>query len=157
MKKTKVRSIGCILLAVLCMLSVSLEAHAEELKKIEESYLTHESESIGYDTKITRGEHLLTGYSKCVKLANGHLYVGRTTIAVTTVDKVGLAVEVERAQEGDTSWKGYDGWIVKEENTDRISSNKELEVEGGYYYRVKCTHSANDDLSSSFTDGIFIE
>ena len=32
-----------------------------------------------------------------------------------------------------------------------------LEVEGGYYYRVQCTHSANDDVSSSFTDGVYVE
>ena len=157
MKKTKVRFIACILSLMLCMLSFSAEAHAEEPKQIDGSYLTHESESIGYDTKITRGDDLLTGYSKCVRLPNGNLYVGGTTIASHTVDRIGLGVTIERAQEGDESWEGYDGWIVHEENTDRISSNQELEVEGGYYYRVVCTHSANDDLSSSFTDGVFIE
>ncbi|MCB6288552.1 hypothetical protein [[Clostridium] scindens] len=33
---------------------------------IDNSVLTHDKETIGYDTKITRGEDLLTGYSKCV-------------------------------------------------------------------------------------------
>ncbi len=157
MKKTKVQSICCILLLVICILGASHEVNAEAEKQIDGSYLTHESESIGYDTKITRGEDLLAGYSKCVRLDNGHLYVGGTTLASQTVERIGLAVVVERAQEGDDSWISYDGWIVREENTDRISSNKELDVEGGYYYRVVCTHSANDDLSSSFTDGVFIE
>lgn len=157
MKKTKVRSMICILLLMTCMLVFSFESSAKDLKQIDGSYLTHESESIGYDTKITRGEDLLAGYSKCVRLNNGHLYVGGTTIATSTVEKIGLGVTIERAQEGDDSWVGYDSWIVREENADRISSNKELEVEGGYYYRVVCTHSANDDLSSSFTNGVFIE
>lgn len=157
MKKTKVQSICCILLLVFCILSASQKVNAEEIKQVDGSYLTHESESIGYDTKITRGEDLLAGYSKCVRLNNGHLYVGGTTLASQTVERIGIAVEVERLQEGDDSWVGYDSWIVREENTDRISSNKELEVEGGYYYRVVCTHSANDDLSSSFTNGVFIE
>lgn len=157
MKKTKVTSIICIMLLMLCMLGISLDVQAEELKQIDGSYLTHESESIGYDTKITRGEDLMAGYSKCVRLANGKLYVGGTTIAAQTVEKIGIGVTVERAQEDDDHWVGYDSWIVREENADKISSNKQLDVEGGYYYRVKCIHSANNDVSSSFTDGVFIE
>lgn len=158
MEKKKVKSIGCILMLVLCMFVVSFDVHAEEdRKQIDGSYLTDESESIGYDTKITRGEDLLAGYSKCVRLANGNLYVGGSTIACQTVKKIGLAVVVERAKKEDTSWEGYESWIVREENTDRIASSKELKVEGGYYYRVKCIHSANDDLSSSFTNGVLIE
>lgn len=157
MKKTKVMSIGCILLLVVCMFGFSFDVHAQEgRKQIDGSYLTNESESIGYDTKITRGEDLLAGYSKCVRLPNGHLYVGGTTVACQVVERVGLAVAIERAKEEDTTWEGYDAWILYEENTDRIASSKELEVEGGYYYRVVCTHSANHDMSDSFTDGIFI-
>lgn len=158
MKKTKVMSIGCILMLVFCMFGLSLNVHAEEgRRQIDGSYLTDESESIGYDTKITRGEDLLAGYSKCVRLPNGNLYVGGTTIACQTVERIGLAVVIERMKEEDTSWEGYESWIVREENTDRIASSKELEVEGGYYYRVKCIHSANDDMSSSFTNGLFFE
>lgn len=67
---------------------------------IDGSYLTHEKESIGYDTKITRGEDLLTGYSKCVRLGPGKIYAGGTTIAAHTVNSVQIAVIVERAQEG---------------------------------------------------------
>ena len=158
MEKKKVKSIGCILMLVLCMFVVSFDVHAEEdRKQIDGSYLTDESESIGYDTKITRGEDLLAGYSKCVRLANGNLYVGGSTIACQTVERIGLAVLVERAKKEDNSWESYDGWVVREENTDRIASSKELKVEGGYYYRVSCIHSANDDVSDSFTNGVLIE
>ena len=64
---------------------------------------------------------------------------------------------IERAKEEDTTWEGYESWIVRDENADKLSSSKELEVEGGYYYRVSCIHSANDDVTDSFTDGVFIE
>lgn len=158
MKKGKLASISCTLLLVFCMFCLSFDVHAEESRKqIDGSYLTHESESIGYDTKITRGEDLLAGYSKCVRLANGNLYVGGSTIACQTVERIGIAVLVERAKEEDTTWEGYDGWIIHEKNADKLSSAKELKVEGGYYYRVVCTHSANDDMSDSFTNGVFIE
>ena len=48
------------------------EARAAEGKVIDGSELTHEEESIGYDTKITRGEDLLTGYSKCTVFGEEH-------------------------------------------------------------------------------------
>lgn len=157
-KKTKIISVACVMALMLSMLSVGMNVQAEEnLPQIEGSYLTHESESVGYDTKITRGADLLTGYSKCVRLANGKLYVGGSTIAAQTVARVGVGVTVERAQEGDESWEYYDGWIKFNENADMVSSNKQVDVEGGYYYRVRCTHSANDDVSSSFTDGLYFE
>lgn len=124
---------------------------------IDGSYLLHTEESIGYATSITRGEDLMTGYSKIVRLGPGKIYAGGTTIAAHTVDEVGVGVIIERAQEGDETWETYDGWQKFNQNTDRVASNRTLDVEGGYYYRVRCTHSANDDVSSSFSNGVFIE
>ena len=127
------------------------EVKAAENKVIDGSELTHENESIGYDTKITRGVDLMVGYSKCTKLAGG------TTIAAHTVKSVQVGVLVERAKEEDTEWSYYDGWQKENLNTDRANSNRTLYVDGGYYYRVRCTHAANSDMSSSFTDGIYID
>ena len=55
-------------------------------------------ESIGYDTKITRGEDLLTGYSKCTKLDNGKIYAGGTTVARQVVKSVQIAVSCRTCQ-----------------------------------------------------------
>ena len=107
--------------------------------------------------KITRGEDLLTGYSKCVRLGPGKIYAGGTTFAAHVVDSVQIAVTIERAQEGDSAWGIYDGWQKESQNTDRVGSNRTLEVEGGYYYRVRCLHAANSDMSSSFTNGVYVE
>lgn len=133
------------------------EARAAEGKVIDGSELTHEEESIGYDTKITRGEDLLTGYSKCTKLGDGKIYAGGTTIAAQVVKSVQIVVIVERAKEDDTEWSYYDNWRKENKNTNRAMSNRTLYVDGGYYYRVRCTHVANSDMSSSFTDGIYID
>ena len=124
---------------------------------IDGSYLLHTEESIGYATGRTRGEDLMTGYSKIVRLGPGKIYAGGTTIAAHTVDEVGVAVIVERAQEGDDHWSVYETWEKYNQNTDRVASNRTLDVEGGYYYRARCVHSANSDMSSSFTNGVFIE
>ena len=68
-----------------------------------------------------------------------------------------IAVIVERAKEEDTEWSYYDNWHKKNTNTNRALSNRTLYVDGGYYYRVRCTHVANSDMSSSFTGGIYID
>lgn len=130
---------------------------AEELPMIDGSYLIKDEESVGATVPLTRGEDLMTGYSKVRRLGAGEIYAGGTTIAAHVVDQVGVGVIVERAKEGDTSWGFYDAWQKFNENTDRVSSSKRLKVEGGYYYRVRCTHSAGVDMSSSFTNGVYVQ
>lgn len=155
------KRIVSVCLTALLMGSLSMtatqEVKAADEKIIDGSKLTHESESVGYDTKMTRGVYLLTGYSKITKLGKGKIYAGGTTIAVEEVKSVQIGVTVERAKEEDTSWETYTGWQKENVNTDRVASNRTLYVDGGYYYRVRCTHAANGDLSSSFTGGIYIE
>lgn len=129
----------------------------EELPMIDGSYLIKDEESTGATTPMTRGEDLMTGYSKVRRLGAGEIYAGGTTIAAHTVDRIGIGVIVERAKEGDTSWEFYDTWQKFNENTDRVASSKRMKVEGNYYYRVRCTHSAGNDLGSSFTDGVFVQ
>ncbi len=60
-------------------------------------------------------------------------------------------------QRGRYKWSFYDSWNKFLENADRVSSKKYMDVEGDYYYRVRCTHSAGEDMSSSFTNGVYIE
>ena len=130
---------------------------ASSVKVIDGSQLTKDAESIGYNQKVARGEDLLTGYSKIVRMGPGEIYAGGTTIAERAVERIGISVIIERAKEEDTKWTFYDSWNKFLENTDRVSSKKYLDVEGDYYYRVRCTHSAGDDMGSSFTDGVYIE
>ena len=68
-----------------------------------------------------------------------------------------MSVIIERAKKGDTAWSMYTGWEKENLNSDRVGSNRALQVEGGYYYRVRSIHVANHDMSSSFTDGVYIE
>ncbi|WP_070088575.1 DUF6147 family protein [Merdimonas faecis] len=157
--KKKILSACCVALLVFSMpfFSAGQVKAATDKPILDGSELTHDNESVGDDVKITRGEDLMAGYSKVVRLGPGKIYAGGTTIAAHTVERIKVSVMVERAQEGDTEWTFYDSWKKENENTDRVGSNRTLEVEGGYYYRVRCTHSANDDVSSSFTDGVYVE
>ena len=137
--------------------AVEKTKNIEELPMIDGSYLVKDEESTGATTPMTRGEDLMTGYSKVRRLGAGEIYAGGTTIAAHAVDRIGVGVIVKRAKEGDTSWEFYDTWQKFNENTDRVSSSKRLKVEGGYYYRVRCLHSAGVDMSSSFTDGVYVQ
>lgn len=157
--KKRALSVCCTFLLAISMLLISANnvQAASEDPILDGSYLTHDEESVGYATPLTRGADLMVGYSKCVRLGPGKIYAGGTTIAEHEVDTIRVSVVVERAQEGDTSWTYYDNWYKKNENTDRVSSNRTLEVEGGYYYRVRCVHSAHLDRGGSSTNGIYIE
>jgi len=124
---------------------------ASSVKVIDGSKLTTDAESTGYNQKVARGEDLLTGYSKIVRMGPGEIYAGGTTIAVHNVERIGIGVVIERAKEEDTEWSFYDTWQKFNENTDRVSSKKYLDVEGDYYYRVKCVQSAVVEIRGSFS------
>lgn len=153
------RSICCVCAMALGLsFGVSTDTQAaSSVKVIDGSQLTKDAESIGYNQKVARGEDLLTGYSKIVRMGPGEIYAGGTTIASHDVARIGIGVMIEWAKEEDTEWSLYDAWNKFLENTDRVSSKEYMDVEGDYYYRVRCVHSANDDVSSSFTDGVYIE
>lgn len=156
--KKRIVSMCCTVALVVSMLIVpGKTVQAEDTKVLDGSYLTNEDESIGYDMKITRGDDLQAGYSKIVRLGAGKIYAGGTTLAHHDCESVQVGVIVERAKKDDDAWSYYDSWQVEEKNTDRVSSAKAMVVEGDYYYRVRCFHAANSDMSSSFTDGIYIE
>jgi hypothetical protein len=121
------------------------------------SYLTNETESTGTDVKLTRGENLQIGYSKLRVLSPGVIYAGGTTIAEHTCESVKVAVIVERAHWEDEEWEFVDSWQKENTDADLVSTSKRLEVEGGWYYRVWCIHSADGDLSTSTTDGLYVE
>ena len=160
-KAMKKRAVSCICTLVLVlglMMSTGLDSKASDSRPmLDGSYLTNETESTGTDIKLTRGENLQTGYSKIRKLTTGELYAGGTTIAQHTCESVQITVMVERAHWDDEEWEYVDSWHKENTNADLVSTSKKLTVEGGWYYRVRCTHSADGDMSSSATDGIYVE
>lgn len=157
MKKRILSALCVALLFFSIPFFTAVPAQAADSPVLDGSKLVLDKESVGYDTKITRGVDLLTGYSKIVRLGPEKIYAGGTTIAAHEVENIQVSVIVERAQEGDTHWTYYDSWHKENSNADRVGSNRMLEVEGDYYYRVRSIHSANSDMSSSFTDGVYVE
>lgn len=158
MRKQVVSGICALALMFGLMMSTGLDTEASDNRPIlDGSYLTNETESTGTATSITRGENLQIGYSKIRKKGPGLIYAGGTTIAEHTCESVKITVIVERAKWEDEEWEFVDSWRKENTNADLVSTSKELEVEGDWYYRVKCIHSADGDVSSSYTNGLYVE
>ena len=160
MQKRAISAICAISLVICLMLSTStgMSARASEANRmLDGSYLTHDTESTGTGTKITRGLHLQVGYSKIRKVSPGVIYAGGTTIGEHTCESIQITVIVERAKWEDTEWEIVETWHKENNDADLVSTSKKLEVEGDWYYRVRCIHSADGDMSSSATDGLYVE
>lgn len=148
--------------AAMLMMSLTITAefptNANESKPmLDGSYLTCEDESTGIAGSLTKGVDLQAGYSKLRDMGNQTIYAGGTTIANHDVELVKVAVIVERAKNEDDYWHFVESWQKENKNTFTVSTSKMLEVEGDWYYRVRCIHSAGNDMSSSLTNGIYIE
>ena len=157
----KKKLISVCFAAVLMMgLTITAEfpTKANESKPIlDGSYLTCEDESTGIAGAMTRGVDLQAGYSKLRDIGNGKIYAGGTTIANHDVESIKISVIVERAKNADDDWHFVDSWQKENKNTFAVSTSKMLEVEGDWYYRVRCIHSAGNDMSSSLTNGLYID
>lgn len=112
------------------------------------------AEQIGYITVQTRGAYLQSGYSRISKAGEGKITAGGNTTAHRAVSEISINVNVERKVNGD--WEHYTSWTSTKNNAIALNSSKTLKVPKGYYYRVKCVHYANSDVSSSITGGLYI-
>ena len=146
MKRRKLLSkAAAMMAAVLLVFGVS----GQMVSAAEES-----AEQIGYITVQPRGVYLQIGYSKISKPGDGKITPGGSTTAQKVVSEVSINVNVERRV--GSSWKHYTSWTSTKNNTIAVTSYKTLTVPKGYYYRVKCVHYANSDVSSSITGGLYI-
>ena len=75
----------CMSICCVCAMALGLSfgvstdtQAASSVKVIDGSQLTKDVESIGYTQKVARGEDLLTGYSKIVRMGPGEIYAGGT-------------------------------------------------------------------------------
>lgn len=158
MKKKTISVCFAAMLVMGLTITAEFPTNANESKPmLDGSYLTCEDESTGIAGLMTRGADLQTGYSKLRELGPGKIYAGGTTIAQHEVESIQVTVMVERAKDEDDTWHYVDTWHKENNNTISVSTSKMLEVEPDWYYRVRCIHSAGSDISSSFTDGLYID
>lgn len=147
-------------LAIVFFLSVAginenvLEVFAEDVgEEVDASELLTEDAIVGYMEGQTKGVYLSHGYSAIKDGGSGKIIAGGGTYAAKRCE-VTLNVIVERLEGG--SWYRVTSWVASDENALSVISSKVLTVGKGYYYRVRCLHSAASDASSSCSSGLWV-
>jgi len=155
MKKRLVALLLAMACAVTGIFAVNTESKAEEWveEDVDLSYLMTEDAIIGYMERQTRGVYLSSGYSTINDAGSGKIGAGGITNAAVRC-KVSVNAVVERKVNG--SWLRVTSWSQTNTNALTASVSKYLYVTSGYYYRVRCTHSASTDTSTSSTGGLWM-
>lgn len=133
----------------------SYKTLAEGDATYEEDDVTTESSSEGTATPLTRGIYLKSGSSSIADAGNSKITASGDTVAQKVVNKIYVGVRVQRKEDG--KWAAYTSWSEVKYNTLYVSTTKTFKVPGGYYYRVYSDHTANSDISDSYTNGIWID
>ena len=102
-----------------------------------------------------KGQYLQKGISSIGQVGSGKIKVSGTTIAQKVVSKIKISVMVERKVGND--WLSYTSWNASDTNSYFITTSKTMVVPKGYYYRVRCVHSANTDAGHSNTNAIYVD
>ena len=139
---------------------VHVEASESEPKMVDGSYLTTEESSTGYATSKTKGKYLMTGDCTVSKAGRGRVYAYASTTANQEVNYIATLVYVEQYNEKEDEWGQVAWWSEEVENDIYLSTAKTINVERGYYYRVRANHIAGDaypyEETASVTNGILI-
>ena len=160
----RILSIMTVFSFLICMaVTPKINAEAsEEPKIVDGSYLTMDESSTGKtsDSK-TRGIHLMDGECSITNAGIGRIYTYAGTTANHEVDRVIVVIYVERYLKDVDAWGHVDAWSEEVTDDYYVATSKSLEVEPGYYYRVRAEHIVweGDDLPEetfSFTDGIWV-
>ena len=153
----KKRILAILTALALCLSGVwsnGLETRAEDIgEDIDFSYLQTDSALIGYTESQTWGLYLASGYSIINEISTTKIGAGGVTGAAVKC-KVSVAPVVERLSNG--TWNYVTSWTVTTASGYSAVASKSITVGTGYYYRVRCTHSAATDVSSSWTGALWM-
>lgn len=143
-----------MMIGVSAVLGQGFETKAEDAgENIDFSYLQTDDALIGYAESQTWGVYLVDGYSIINKISTTKIGAGGVTNAAVKC-KVQVVPVVERLSNG--TWNYVTSWTVTTSSGYTAMASKSITVGTGYYYRVRCTHSASTDVSSSCTDGLWM-
>lgn len=154
MKKKLTMILLALVLSVTAIFSVNIQAKAENIGEDipYESLLTEDS-LIGHMQSQTWGVYLVDGISNINDAGGGKIGAGGATTAAKYC-KVSVNVVVERKVSG--SWVRVTSWTATRDSALVVSTGKTISVSSGYYYRVRCVHSASTDTSSSYTGALWM-
>lgn len=155
MKKKIIAMFLMIIIGFTVFGNVGLSVNAEENgEDISFSELVTENTLIGIAQLHTRGVYLAEGNSYISKISTTKIGAGGDTFAATKC-KVSITSIVERSSNG-TSWARVTSWTSTTASGYSASLSKSLTITKGYYYRVRSSHYASTDVSSSWTGALWM-
>lgn len=154
MKKKLTMILLALALCTTSLFTVDMKANAQETEEevAYESLLTEDA-LIGNMQSQTWGVYLVDGTSIINDAGGGKIGAGGSTTAASKC-KVSVNVVVERKV--GSSWVRVTSWTATNTNALVVSTGKTISVASGYYYRVRCTHYASTDVSSSCTSSLWM-
>ena len=154
MKKKLTMILLALVLCTTSLFAVDVKANAQEAEEevTYESLLTEDA-LIGDMESQTWGVYLSAGRSIINDAGGGKIGAGGST---TAAKKCTVSVNVVVERKVGSSWVRVTSWTATNTNALVVSTGKTISVASGYYYRVRCVHSASTDTSSSFTDALWM-
>ena len=150
----------CFLVSMYMTPQISAKA-MENDKLVDGSYLTHDTTSSGTSEDRSKGTHLMTGECSITNAGIGRIYTYAATTANHKVDRLVVIIYVERYLEDANAWGHVTAWSEKVNDDYYVATSKSLEVEPGYYYRVRAEHIVfvgdESEETASATNGIFVD
>lgn len=159
MKKRIVSLIIALLMTFVGVSSMEMIVLAEETdsaaEDIDFSYFTDVNSLVGYMDMQTRGVYLASGNSYISKISSYQIGASGITNAAIKCE-VSVSVIVEKYNLERDSWGFVTSWKQTNANAFTAAISKSLIVDSGYFYRVRCLHSASSDSSSSYTNALYV-
>ena len=154
MKKRVIALVLALMFSVTGIMVEDSKVCAEESEQdVEMSEVWTEDALVGYGESQTWGVYLLRGISVINNAGGGKIGCGGITEAAVKC-KVSCSAIVEKKVDG--SWVRVTSWTTTNNSAYSATVSKSLSVGSGYYYRVRCTHYASTDVSSSCTDSLWM-
>lgn len=154
MKKRIMALFLAVMFSVIGMFAGDISVQAEELgEDVDISYILTDDALIGYAELRNRGIYLSEGFSTINDAGGGKIGCGGVTNAAVKC-QVSVNSIVERKVDG--SWVRVTSWTNTRTSAYTVSISKYLSVTSGYYYRVRSTHHASTDGSSSWTAALWM-
>lgn len=157
------RRIGVLWVIALSFTLFPINVHAAERseKLVKESLLTDLKEVEDTTYSLTRGNILNKGTAKCVNAGDGKVTAAGVVVAHQICDELYLTLSLDKYDETTKDWYTYKTWEVSETNASMLLKSFDIEVDKGYYYRVRGVHSAEKgeiyESVDTCTDGILIK
>ena len=154
MKKKLTMILLALVICTTSLFTVDMKADAKETEEevTYESLLTEDA-LIGNTTSQTWGVYLVRGTSIINDAGGGKIGAGGLT---TAAKKCTVSVNAIVERKVGTSWVRVTSWTVTNTNALIATASKTISVASGYYYRVRCTHYAATDTSSSCTSSLLM-